>query len=239
MTKSSLCDYSDAYIHVKGTITVNNTAAADANTNNTNKKVIFKNCAPFTNCISGINNTDIDNGKDIYIVMPMYNLIEYSDNYSKTSGSLWQHTKDIPAINNDNVIMDFTNNNLTDSFDFKVKMTGQTGNNGTKNVEIMVPLKYLSNFWQTLEIPLITLQLTWSASCVIVSTDVANQNATFAITDTKSYVPVVTLSQQHNEKLLEQLQSGFKRVINWNKYLSKQELLSQNPSLNHLIEPSF
>ena len=239
MTKSSLCDYSDAYIHVKGTITVNNTAAADANTNNTNKKVIFKNCAPFTNCISGINNTDIDNGKDIYIVMPMYNLIEYSDNYSKTSGSLWQYTKDIPAINNDNVIMDFTNNNLTDSFDFKVKMTGQTGNNGTKNVEIMVPLKYLSNFWQTLEIPLITLQLTWSASCVIVSTDVANQNATFAITDTKSYVPVVTLSQQHNETLLEQLQSGFKRVINWNKYLSKQELLSQNPSLNHLIEPSF
>ena len=195
MIKSSLCDYSDAYIHVKGTITVNNSAAADANTNNTNKKVIFKNCAPFTNCISGINNTDIDNDKDIYIVMPMNNLIEYNDNYSKTSGSLWQYTKDMPAINNDNAIIDFTNNNLTDSFNFKVKMTGETGNNGTKNVEIMDPLKYLSNFWQTLEIPLITLQLTWSASCVIVSTDVANQNATFAITDTKLYVPVVTLSQ--------------------------------------------
>ena len=137
---------SDAYIHVKGTITVNNTTAADADANNTNKKVIFKNCAPFTNCISEINNTDLDNTKDINIVMPMYNLIEYSDNCSKTSGSLWQYTKDIPAVNNNNAISDFTNNNPTDSLDFKVKITGQTGDNGTKNVEIMVPLKYLSNF---------------------------------------------------------------------------------------------
>ena len=86
--KSSLCDYSDAYILVKGTITVNNTAAADAAANNTNKKGIFKNCAPLTNCISEINNTQIDNAKDIDIVMPMYNLIEYSDNYAKTTGSL-------------------------------------------------------------------------------------------------------------------------------------------------------
>ena len=88
MLKSSLCDYSDAYILVKRTITVNNTAAADADANNTNKKVIFKNCAPFTNCISEINNTQVDNAKDIDIVMPMYNLIEYSNNYSKISGSL-------------------------------------------------------------------------------------------------------------------------------------------------------
>ena len=85
MLKSSLCDYSDAYILVKGTISANNTAAAD----NTNKKVIFKNCAPFTNCISEINNTQIDNAKDMDIVMPMCNLIEYSDNYAKTTGSLW------------------------------------------------------------------------------------------------------------------------------------------------------
>ena len=83
MLKSSLCDYSDAYILVKGTITVNNTAAQGAAANNTNKKVIFKNCAPFTNCISEINNTQIDNAQDIDIVMPMYNLIEYSDNYAK------------------------------------------------------------------------------------------------------------------------------------------------------------
>ena len=88
MLRSSLCDYSDAYILVKGNITVNNTAAAAA-ANNTNKKVILKNCAPFTNCISKINNTEMDNAEYIDIVMPMYNLIEYSDNYSKTSGSLW------------------------------------------------------------------------------------------------------------------------------------------------------
>ena len=243
MLISRLCDYSDAYIHVRGTITVNNTAAEGAAVNNTNKKVIFKNCAPFINCMSQIIKIEIDNAKYVSIVMPMYNLIEYSDNYSKTSGSLWQYTKDIPAVNNDNAIVDFTNNNLTDLFNFKVKMTGQTGNTGTKNVEIMVPLKYLSNFWKTLEMPLInceiTLMLTWSASCVIVSIDVANQNATFAITDTKLYVPVITLSQKDNEKLLQQLQSGFKRVINWNKCLPKPELLAQNPFLNHSIEPSF
>ena len=205
MLKFSLCDYSDAYIHVRGTITVNNTAAEGAAAHDNNKKAIFKNCAPFTNCISEINNTDLDNAKDLDIVMPMYNLIEYSDNYSKTSGSMWQFTKDTPAVNNNNTIVNCTNNNLTDSFNFKVKMAGQTGDNGTKNVEIMVPLKYLSNFWRTLEMPLINceinLLLTWSASCVIVSTDVANQNATFAITDTKLYVPVVTLSQQDNAKL--------------------------------------
>ena len=94
MLKSSLCDYSDAYILVKGTISVNNTAAAGAAANNNNKKVIFKNCAPFTNCISEINNTQIDNAKDIDIVMPMYNLIEYSDNYAKSTGSLRQYCKD-------------------------------------------------------------------------------------------------------------------------------------------------
>ena len=89
MLKSSLCDYSDAYILVKGTITVNNTAAADADANNTNKKVIFKNCAPFINCIREINNTQVDNAKEIDIVICMYNLIEYSENYLKTYRSLW------------------------------------------------------------------------------------------------------------------------------------------------------
>ena len=106
----------------------------------------------------------------------------------------------------------------------------------------MVPLKYLSNFQTTLEMPLINCEanliLTWSSNCVIVYTNVANQNATFAIKDTKLYVPVVTLSTQDNAKLL-QLKSGFKRVINCNKYLSKSELLTQNPNLNHLVEPSI
>ena len=186
---------------MKGTITVSNTAAAPAGANNTNKKVIFKICAPFTICISEINNTQVDNAKDIDIVMPMYNLIECSD-----------------------------------AFNFKVKMAGQTGDDGTKNVEIMVPIKYLSNFWRTLEMTLINCEfnliLTWSERCAIVSTNVANQNTKFAITDTKLYVPVITLSQQDNAKLLQQLKSGFKIVINWNKYLSKPELLAPNPNLN-------
>ena len=124
MLKSSLCDYSDAYILAKGTISVNNTAAQGANANNTNKKVIFKNCAPFTNYIREINNTQIDNAKDIDIVMPMYNLIEYSDNYAKTTGSLSQYCKDIPARNANNIIEEFTAGNLTDSFNFKAKITG-------------------------------------------------------------------------------------------------------------------
>ena len=127
MLKSSLCDYSDAYILVKGTISLNNTAAADAAVNNTNKKVIFKNCAPFTNCISEINNMQIGNAEDIDIVMPMYNLTEYSDNYAKTTGSLWQYCKDIPALNANDEITEFTWANITDSFNFKAKITGQTG----------------------------------------------------------------------------------------------------------------
>ena len=221
---------------MKGTITVSNTAAAPAGANNTNKKVIFKICAPFTICISEINNTQVDNAKDIDIVMPMYNLIECSDNYAKISGSLWQYCKGIPGVNNDNEAVNFTDKNVTDAFNFKVKMVGQTGDDGTKNVEIMVPIKYLSNFWRTLEMTLINCEfnliLTWSERCAIVSTNVANQNAKFAITDTKLYVPVITLSQQDNAKLLQQLKSGFKIVINWNKYLSKPELLAPNPNLN-------
>ena len=151
MLKSSLCDYSDVYILVKGTINLTSTAAAGATANNINKKVIFKNCAPFTNCISEINNTKIDNAKDIDIVIPMYNLIEYSDNYAKTTGSLWQYCKDMPARNNKNEITEFTGGNTTDSFNFKAKFIGQTVNDGTKDVEIIVPLKYLNNFWRTLE----------------------------------------------------------------------------------------
>ena len=111
--------------------------------------------------------------------------------------------------------------NTTDSFNFKAKITGRTGDDGTKDVEIMVPLKYLSNFWRTLEMPLINCEvnliLTWSSNCVLVATNIPNQNATFAITDTKICVPVVTLSTQENTKFFQQLKSGFKRVINWNK----------------------
>ena len=101
------------------------------------KKVIFKNCAPFTNCISEINNTQVDNAKDIDILMPMYNLIEHSDNYSKTSGSLWQYCKDIPAVDNNN-------NGIVTSL--KIILLKIILDDRTRNVEIMVPLKYLSYF---------------------------------------------------------------------------------------------
>ena len=191
--------------------TFNNTSAAGAAVNNNDRKVIFKYCAPFTNCISEINNTQIDNAKDIDIVMSMYNLIEYSDNYAKTTGSLWQYCKDIPALDANNELTESRRGNTTDSFNFKAKITGQTGDDGTKDVEIMVPLKYLSNFWRTLEMPLINCEvnliLTWSSTCALIATYIPNQNAIFAITDTKLYVPVVTLSTQENSKFLQQLKS--------------------------------
>ena len=161
----------------------------------------------------------------------MCNLIEYSDNYAKTTGNLWQYFRDEP---NDNLAN-------SESFKSKIKITGKTPtNNNVKDVEIMVPLKYLSNSWRTLEMPLINCEVnlifTWSSTCVITN---SNGAGTFAITDTKLYVPVVTLSTQENTKFLQQLKSGFKRVINWNKYLSKPELMRRNPNLNHLVEPSF
>ena len=161
----------------------------------------FKNCAHFTNCISEILNTQVDNAKDIDIVIPMYNLMEYSDNYAKTTGSLWQYFRDEPDDNIED----------SESFKSKIKITGKTpDDDNEKDVEIMVPLKYLSNFWRTLEMPLINCEvnliLRWSSTCVI--TD-SNGAGTFAITDTRLYVPVVTLSTQENTKLLQQLKSGF------------------------------
>ena len=148
MLRSNLCDYADSYILAKGTITITGNAGPAAGRTEAqllvarqqderDKEVTFKNCAPFTKCISRINITDIDNAHDVDIVMPMYNVIEYSDNYSKTSGSLWQYYKDDP------------NDNLKDSESFKskVKITGKTPDDGnTKDVEIIVPLKYLSMF---------------------------------------------------------------------------------------------
>ena len=221
MLRSNLCDYADSYILVKGTITITGKGAnaAAERADERDKGVTFKNCAPFTKCISRINNTDIDNAHNIDIVMPMYNLIEYSDNYSKTSGSLWEYYKDDPNDNTAN----------SESFKSKVKITGKTPNNGnTKDVEIIVPLKYLSNFSRALEMLLINcevnLTLTWSKDCVITNS-----------TETKLYVPVVTLSAKDNEKLLQRLKSGFKKTISWNKYESSIKTFAQNRYLNYSI----
>ena len=233
MLRSNLCDYADSYILVKSTITITGEGdnAAAERADERDKGATFKNCAPFTKCISRINNTDIDNAHDIDIAMPMYNLIEYSDNYSKTSGSLWQYYKDDPYDNLAN----------SESFKSKVKTTGKTPNNGnTKDVEIIVPLKYLSNFWRTLEMPLINCEvnliLTWSKDCVIAN---STGEGKFAITETKLYVPVVTSSTKDNEKLLQQLKSGFKKTISWNKYESSIKTFVQNRYLNYLVNPSF
>ena len=200
--ESSLCDYSDAYILVTGNI---NVTGGDNNT-----KVAFKNCAPFKDCRTEINDTFVDYADFINITMPMYNLIEYSDNYSDTSGSLWQFKRD-EIINN----ADVTNDNNAPSFKYKANLIGNTENNGTKNgVKIAVPLKYLSNFWRSLEIPLINckveLSLRWYENCVL--SNVAG-NSTFTITDTKLYVPVVTLKTEHNTKLSKLLTEGFKRSV--------------------------
>ena len=147
--------------------------------------------------------------------MPMYNLIKHSDNYSKTSESLWQYYKDDP---NDNI-------SQFESFESKIKITAKTPAAGnTKDVEIIIPLKYSSNFWRTPEMLLINCEviliLTWSRDCAISS---ATGETKFKITETKLYVLVVTLSTQDNAKLLQQLKFGFKRTINLNKYKNKHK----------------
>ena len=135
-----------------------------------------------------------------------------------------RYCKDKATVNNNNNgdIAEFNGADATDSFNFKAKRTAQTGDNEIIEVEIMVSLKYLGNFLGDLQMFLINCEinliLVWSTNYVIVSTDVSNQGATFAVTETKLYVTVVTLSTQDNAKLLQQLKSGFKKIITWNIY---------------------
>ena len=148
--------------------------------------------------------------------MLMYNLIEYSDNYSDTSGSLWDSKRD-EIVDNANV----TNDNNAPSFKYKASIIVDTENNGTKKgVQIAVPLKYLSNFWRSLEMPLINckveLSLNWIEKCVFSTAANANK-ATFKITDAKLYVPIFTLSAEDNAKLSKLLTEGFQTPVYWNK----------------------
>ena len=149
LIKSSLSDYSDAYILVSENI---NVTGGDANT-----KAAFKNCAPFKDCRTEINDAFVDYADFIDITMPMYNVIEYSDNYFDTSGSLWNFKRD-EIIGNINV----TNNNSS-SFKYKSNLIGSTDADGANrnkgNIKIAVPLKYLSNFWRSLEMPLINCKV--------------------------------------------------------------------------------
>ena len=205
-SESSLCGYSDIYILVTGNITVTG--------GNANTKVAFKNCTPFEKCRTEINETFVDDAQHINIAMPMCNLIEYSDNYSGTSGSLGQFKRD--EIGGDDDLTVDTQHIPNNSSSCKYKSKFITGRNGVK---IAVPLKNLSNFWISLEMPLINckleISLEWYENCILSS---AGTGATFAITDTKLYVPIVTLKTKDNAKLSKLLNEGFKRSIYWNKY---------------------
>ena len=232
--RSDLCDFSDVYIVVKGDITLE----GDNDANKQNKNLAFKNNAPFINCISKINGVQIDNAEDLDVVMPMYNLLEYSKNYRKTTGSLWNYYRDEQSsgIGGEDNSVSYSIKD-SKSFDYKTSITGKLESiNTTKDAEIIVPLKNLSNFWKNSNIPLINCEvgliLIWSENCVLTSKAtrdadpganpavVAINNPTnviFKIKNTKLYVPAVTLSKENEIKLLEQLKSGFKRNMKWNK----------------------
>ena len=219
-------------------------------------------------CITRINGELIEDADDLDIVMPLYNLLEYSKNYRKTIGLLYNYYRD--ELTNDGSDNNFDNRNVVNSeaFKYKNKITGNTYNvdavaqgydvnkNGTQKIELAIPLKYLGNFWKALNIPLIScevfLELKWNKNCVITSLerrqvvagppvvrDNARTGATISITDCKLYVPVVTLSKDDEIKLLTNLKSGFKREIIWNKYRSQMTTEAINNNLNILIDPTF
>ena len=213
MLRSDLCDYIDAYITVEGTITF-----ADPNDANYKKRLAFKNNAPFIFCISKINNTFTENAEDLDIVMPMYNLIEYSNNNSKTSKNLWNYYRDQPnrVVYGKNNHVDYSIKD-SKSLDCKTSITGklESINTGKENAKIFFPLKNLGNFWGTLDCE-INLILNLSKNCVLKSkatrdsdpdadpavVAVANStNAAFKTADKKMYVKVVTLSTEDDNKL--------------------------------------
>ena len=232
--KSNLCDYAEVYILIDGTIRA---AAANANT-----RLALKNCAPFTKCNLEINDEHVDTAENLDLTMPMYKLIEYSDNYQDSSATLYQHKRDEPPEND--AVADLTADNSS-SLKYKISLLGNlvVANNITRiNVKVVVPLKYLSNFFRSLEMPLINckikLNLTRKKECVL-STD--NGNAVFIINDTKLYVPVVTLSKEDNKYFIEQQNKGFQRSIYWNEYKTKE--INENADANVFkyinLDPSF
>ena len=227
--KSSLCDYSDALILVTGNITVN----AASNTD-----VAFKNCAPFSTCKIVINDVFVDKAGHIYIEMHMYNTIEYIESYSDTSGSLWQIKRDEVPANN----ADLSINNST-LFKYKAAVSGETANhnNGKSSVKytkIAVRLKCLSNFWRSLEMPLINckvhLKLMRIEDCILSST---GNSAKFGIKDANLKVPIVSANSIN---LTKQLSKGFKRSANWNSYQTKRaKVIEKWKKLYKLFNASF
>ena len=210
-----MCDYAEVYILVDGTIRA---AAANAYT-----KLALKNCAPFTKCNLEINDEHVDTAENLDIVMPMYSLIEYSDNYQDSSATLYQYKRDEPP--EDDAVADLITDNSS-SFKYKINLLGNpvvANNVSRRNVKVVVPLKYLSNFFRSLEMPLINckirLNLTWKKECVL---STGPGEAVFIINDTKLYVPVVTLSKEDNKDFIEQQNKGFQRSIYWNEYKTKE-----------------
>ena len=268
MLRSILCDYSDAYILVKGTITVT-VHGANNNANNIrdkrNRPLILKNNAPFVSCITRINGELIEDADDLDIFIPMYNLLEYSKNYRKTIRSLYNYYRGELSEDADDNNFDNIKVVNSDTFKYKNKIIGNphdvdagaqgydVNKNGTQEVELAIPLKYLSNFWRALNIPLIScevfLELKWNKNCVITSLeqrdsgggnrDNAPTGATLAINDCKLYVPAVILSKDDEIKLFTNLKPGFKREIIWNKYRSQMTTEAVNNNLNILIDPTF
>ena len=211
--------------------------AADANT-----RLALKNCAPFTKCNLEINDEYVDTAENLDIVMPMYNLIEYSDSYQDSSATLYQYKRDEPPEAN---AMNELTTNTSSSFKYKVKLLGDPvldGNIAKRSVKVVIPLKYLSNFFRSLEMPLINckikLNLRWKKECVL-STDAGN--AVFIINDTKMYVLVVALTKEDNKDFIEQKNKGFQRSIYWNEYKTKG--LTENADANNFkyisLDPSF
>ena len=213
LLESSLSDYSDTYILVREDIPVkrrNATDTADIELAAATQ-VPFKNYATFKDCRTEINDTFVDYADFINVAIPMYNLIKYSDNYSNTLVSFRGFKRD-ELTNN----ADVTNGDNPPSFKYHCGIDN-TEANGTENgIKIAVLLKYWSNFWRSLEVPLINykieLSLNWIENCVL--TTAANASSvTFKMTDEKLYVPVITLSTEDNAKLAKQLSEGFKRLI--------------------------
>ena len=232
--KPNLCDYVEAYILVNGTIRA---AAADGNT-----RLALKNCAPFTKCNLEINDEHVDTAENLNIIIPMYNLIEYSDNYQDSPATLYQYKRDeAPEAD---AVADLTADNSI-FFKYKISLLGNPDVDGgiaKRSVKVVVPLKYLSIFFRSLEMPLINckikLHLTWKKECVLSNYD---GDAVFIINDTKMYVPVVTLSKEDNNNFIEQQNKGFQRSIYWNEYKKKEQ--EENANANNFkyisLDPSF
>ena len=157
--KPNLCDYAEAYILIDGTIRA---VAADANT-----RLALKNYAPFTKCNLEINDEHVDTAENLDIIMPMYNLIEYSDNYQDSSATLYHYKRDEPP--EDDAVADLTTDNSS-SLKYKISLLGNrvVANNIARiNVKVVAPLKYLSNFFRSLEMPLINCKIKLDLTCII------------------------------------------------------------------------